>query len=52
MNSEEDSLSFPNSLIEEKKFIIKTDKAIKMDLFLSMLFQFIQKMNFYQENIN
>ena len=34
MNSEEDSLSFPNSLIEEKKFIIKTDKAIKMDLFL------------------
>jgi len=34
MNSEEDSASSPNSLQEEKKFIIKTDKNNEMDLFL------------------
>jgi hypothetical protein len=34
MNNEEDSASSHNSLIEEKSFIIETDKKNKMDLYL------------------
>jgi predicted nucleic acid-binding Zn-ribbon protein len=34
MNNEEDSTSSHNSLIEEKSFIIETDKKNKMDLYL------------------
>ena len=34
MNNEEDSASSHNSSIEEKKFIIETDKKNKMDLYL------------------
>ena len=34
MNMEEDSASSHNSLIEEKSFIIETDKKNKMDLYL------------------
>ena len=34
MNNEEDSASSHNSIIEEKSFIIETDKKNKMDLYL------------------